>query len=239
MMLVDKLRDRFGVEPILRVIGVASSTYYGWVKQAAHPCRRRREDEQLLAEIRQIHEASGGTYGSPRVHATLRRQGRWVGRKRVERLMRADGLQGALVRKRWRIPSTRQDRATRHWTGSTASSPHPPRTGCGSPTPPASRSPRGCCGWPPCATPSPTGLWAGRPPTAATPTWCSAPWSTRSGHPGAPPRPCPGRRRTARPTPGPRRRCWRPAGGGLDDLRLADLARPAARGCHRSASGRT
>jgi transposase InsO family protein len=113
MKLVQRLRDRFGVEPILRVLQVPSSTYYGWVAQAAHPCRRRDEDKQLLAEIRAIHDRSGGTYGAPRVHATLRRQGRRVGRKRVERLMREHGLQGAFLRKRWRIPSTRQDpRAT-------------------------------------------------------------------------------------------------------------------------------
>jgi putative transposase len=43
------------------------------------------------------------------VHAILRRQGWRVGRKRVERLMRQHGLQGAFLRKRWRIPSTRQD----------------------------------------------------------------------------------------------------------------------------------
>lgn len=56
-----------------------------------------------------MHERSGQTYGAPRVHATLRRRGRPVSRKRVERLMRAAGLQGAYLRKRWRKPSTRQD----------------------------------------------------------------------------------------------------------------------------------
>lgn len=109
MTLVQQLRDRFGVEPVLRVLQIPSSTYYDWVAQAAQPCRRRGEDEQLRVEIRAIHERSGGTYGAPRVHATLRRQGRRVGRKRVERLMRDEGLQGAFLRKRWRIPSTRQD----------------------------------------------------------------------------------------------------------------------------------
>ena len=38
MTLVDELRDRFGVEPILRVIGMAVLTYYDWVKRAPHPC---------------------------------------------------------------------------------------------------------------------------------------------------------------------------------------------------------
>lgn len=109
MTLVQQLRDRFGVEPILRVLQISSSTYYGWVAQAARPCRRRRDDEQLLVEIRAIHERSGGTYGAPRMHATLRRQGRRVGRKRVERLMQTHHLQGAFLRKRWRIPSTKQD----------------------------------------------------------------------------------------------------------------------------------
>jgi putative transposase len=109
MSLVARLRDRFGVEPVLRVVGVATSTYYGWLAQAARPAARHRTDAELLVEIRQIHQCSGGTYGAPRVHAQLARQGWRVGRKRVERLMRAAGLQGAFVRKRWRIPSTRSD----------------------------------------------------------------------------------------------------------------------------------
>ena len=109
MTLVDQLRGRFAVEPILRVIGVPVSTYYGWRRQAAQPCVRKVVDGQLVEEITAIHERSGATYGTPRVHATLRRRGIRVGRKRVERLMRAHGLQGAFLRKRWPRPSTRQD----------------------------------------------------------------------------------------------------------------------------------
>ena len=44
--------------------------------------------------------ASKGRYGSPRVHAMLRRQGIRVGEKRVARLMRVAGLQGAHRRRR-------------------------------------------------------------------------------------------------------------------------------------------
>ena len=59
-----------------------------------------------------MHDRSGQTC-APRVHATLRRRRRQVSRKRVERLMRAAGLQGAYLRRRWQVPSTRQDpRAT-------------------------------------------------------------------------------------------------------------------------------
>jgi putative transposase len=48
----------------------------------------------LLGEIRAIHTDSDGTYGSPRVHAELRRRGWHVNRKRVERLMRTHGIAG-------------------------------------------------------------------------------------------------------------------------------------------------
>jgi transposase InsO family protein len=106
---VEALQHRFGISPILRVLGVAASTYYGWRTQQRDPSERRRADTGLLAEIRRIHDRSGGTYGAPRVHATLRRGGQHVSRKRVERLMREDGLQGAFLRKRWRTASTRQD----------------------------------------------------------------------------------------------------------------------------------
>jgi putative transposase len=92
---------------------VSPSTYHGWLEQRDDPSPRRCGDADLLTEIREVHDRSGQTYGAPRVHATLRRRGYRVSRKRVERLMRAAGLQGAYLRKRWRAPSTRQDpRAT-------------------------------------------------------------------------------------------------------------------------------
>ncbi|WP_170191974.1 IS3 family transposase [Saccharothrix syringae] len=89
---MEQLRGRFGVEFVLRVLGVASSTYHGWVARQAAPSRREREDRAITAEIADIHIASGRTYGSPRVHQILRRRGVRVSRKRVGRLMRQAGL---------------------------------------------------------------------------------------------------------------------------------------------------
>ena len=111
MKAVAHLRDRFGVDPILRVLDVAPSSFYGWLDQQRNPSARRRGDEQILAEITEIHDRSGGTYGSPRVHATLHRRGVPVSRKRVERLMREHDLQGAFLPKKWRTSSTRQNPA--------------------------------------------------------------------------------------------------------------------------------
>ena len=108
MRFVAEHRDLFGVEPILRVIQVPVSTFYGWLAQRRDPCQRRRDDQALTNRIRRIHDRSGQTYGAPRVHAQLRRDGIRTSRKRVARLMATHGLQGAFLRKRWRC-STRQD----------------------------------------------------------------------------------------------------------------------------------
>lgn len=109
MTLVNELRDRFGVEPILRVLNIAPSTYYDWIARDADPGEREVTDRGLLTEIVDIHDRSGHTYGSPRVHATLARRGIRVGRKRVERLMREHHLQGAFLRRGWRGGSTKQN----------------------------------------------------------------------------------------------------------------------------------
>ena len=56
----------FSVGLVLRVLGIASSTYYEWRARVTLPARRRREDAELLAlidEIRASHEFAG-TYGS-------------------------------------------------------------------------------------------------------------------------------------------------------------------------------
>ncbi|MFG3213812.1 IS3 family transposase [Streptomyces tendae] len=78
---------------------IPSSTYYRWRQAETEPCERRRRDAELTGRIRQVHDESGGIYGSPRVHAVLKREGTRVGRKRVERLMREAGLAGVSPRK--------------------------------------------------------------------------------------------------------------------------------------------
>jgi putative transposase len=98
---------------VLRVLGIAESTYYDWRARRVTPSRRELDDAALLEQIlkvRAVHEFAA-TYGSPRVWLELRRQGVRVGRKRVERLMRTHGLQGAHLRRGWKHPSTRQNPA--------------------------------------------------------------------------------------------------------------------------------
>jgi putative transposase len=82
-------------------LGVSTSGFYDWRRAQANPCCRRREDAELLDRIREIHRMSRRSYGSPRVHAELvLGQGRRVGRKRVERLMRLNGIVGIHKRRR-------------------------------------------------------------------------------------------------------------------------------------------
>jgi putative transposase len=109
MRFVDEHSHRFAVALLLRVLDIAESTYYQWVKQAEQPCDRDLVDLGLISNIHEIWEASGRTYGADRVHRQLRRDGVRVGRKRVERLMAGQGWQGAFLRRGWRGGSTKQD----------------------------------------------------------------------------------------------------------------------------------
>ncbi|MFB8034033.1 IS3 family transposase [Streptomyces sp. NPDC056004] len=89
-----------GVEPVLRELSVPSSTYYRWRRAEREPCERVRRDAELTEQIKEIHADSGGIYGSPHVHAVLKREGVHVGRKRVERLMREADLAGISPRRK-------------------------------------------------------------------------------------------------------------------------------------------
>jgi len=87
----------FHVATMARVLGVSSSGFYAWLKRPRS--ERSRSDDELLEQVREIHERSSGTYGAPRIHAQLRESGVAVGRKRVARLMREAGLAGVGRRK--------------------------------------------------------------------------------------------------------------------------------------------
>ena len=82
-----------------RLVGASTSGFYE--RRHRPPSARAVADEQLLVKIREAHALSRGTYGSPRVHAELRLgMNIWCGRKRVERLMRLEGLEGISRRRR-------------------------------------------------------------------------------------------------------------------------------------------
>ena len=98
---VDNERGRFGVEPICEALGVSVSAYYQ--RASSERSARAVEDERLVTLIREIHERNYYAYGSWRMWRALLRAGEQVGRGRVERLMRANGIRGAKRRgKPWR-----------------------------------------------------------------------------------------------------------------------------------------
>ena len=87
-----------------RALQVLRSGYYAWRQRPASA--RTIANRQLVVKIRalhQQHQQHRQRYGSPRIHAELRHQGERVGRHRVARLMRAEGLRS---RHRRRFPIT-------------------------------------------------------------------------------------------------------------------------------------
>ena len=83
------------------MLEVSRSGFHAWQTRA--PSDRALSDAWLLEQIRQIHQKYRRVYGSPRIHAELRMKHEVrVGRKRVERLMAADGLSGLIAKKRGR-----------------------------------------------------------------------------------------------------------------------------------------
>jgi putative transposase len=106
---IERCRDRFGVEPVCRILGVSASAYYQ--RKTGRRSARSLGDERLIERIRQVHRANYECYGYRRVWKALQRAGEDAGRDQVARLMRRDGLQGAKRRgKPWR--TTKPDSQT-------------------------------------------------------------------------------------------------------------------------------
>jgi putative transposase len=74
-----------------RVLGVSRSGYYDWVRRLASPGDRVTRDRELLDEITKIHQGFA-YYGAPRIYRQLLAAGHHVGRHRVARLMRQNGI---------------------------------------------------------------------------------------------------------------------------------------------------
>jgi putative transposase len=89
---IDANRDRFGVEPICRVLPIAPSSYYAAKNRP--PSARALRDTELKAAIGRVHAEHFGVYGARKVWRQLHREGIRVARCTVERLMGELGLEG-------------------------------------------------------------------------------------------------------------------------------------------------
>jgi hypothetical protein len=87
----EKAQHR-NVKRACELLKVSRSAYYA--ARRDEPSGRQRDDAELAGRIKAVHEESKGRYGAPRVHARLAAEGRRHSRKRVARLMRAQGLRG-------------------------------------------------------------------------------------------------------------------------------------------------
>jgi transposase InsO family protein len=105
---IKEHREEFLVMDMCRVLEVSKSGFYRWLGEPVS-ARRRRRDE-LGVEIARVHRANRGVYGSPRVCAALRREGRAVCRNTVAKVMKALGIK-ARTHRRFRVRTTDSNHA--------------------------------------------------------------------------------------------------------------------------------
>jgi putative transposase len=98
----------YPVQVLCQALAVSRSGFYAWQARRSGP--RAAQDWRLRHAIRVAHAESAGRYGSPRILHVVRAQGHTVGRNRVMRLMRADGL-WARRRRRFRVTTD----SAHHW----------------------------------------------------------------------------------------------------------------------------
>ncbi len=89
--------SRFPVSLMCRALKVSKAGFYAWRGRPA--CARAKANERLTTLITAAHAQSRKTYGSPRIHATLRAEGVAAGRHRIARLMRAHSIYAKTRRK--------------------------------------------------------------------------------------------------------------------------------------------
>ena len=126
---IKQNKDQFGVSHLCNHLKVSPSGYYDWLNRGEST--RSKSDRELLIHIRRLFIESKGIYGSPRIHQALRRQGIFVGRKRVARLMKQAGLkarfasvyrhrspaaENAFIAKNLHLDAAKPDSVNQHWT---------------------------------------------------------------------------------------------------------------------------
>jgi len=101
--------EEFCIKEMAKILGVCRTGYYEFLKRKIG--KRSMENQRLIGKIKEIHQNSRGTYGSPRVHRELKNRGEKYSRKRIARLMQSNKIQ-AKMRKKWKVTTCRASKTT-------------------------------------------------------------------------------------------------------------------------------
>jgi putative transposase len=105
---IEDRRADYPVTVLCDVLGVSPAGYYAW--RSRPESERSAANRDLVEDIRRVHRDTRGRYGSPRIHAELKAQGRGASRGRIERLMHRHGIRAIMARPRWvRTTDSRHD----------------------------------------------------------------------------------------------------------------------------------
>ena len=97
---INQHQADYQVALMCRVMGVSRSGFYDYLKRMKRPATAREvETSKLITSIKDIHRESKQRYGSPRIHAELKRRGQRCSLPRVKRLMRTEGIYAVPKRK--------------------------------------------------------------------------------------------------------------------------------------------
>ena len=96
--LIKENTSEFDVKNMCDAYTMPRCSYYSWLKRGLST--RKREDMYYAERILSIFEENNRVYGSPRITADLKTKGLKIGRNRVFRLMKIQGLSGDRKRKR-------------------------------------------------------------------------------------------------------------------------------------------
>lgn len=91
--MIQTMATEYDVVELCEAFEVSKSGYYAWSQR--RPSQRDVANQALLQKIRQVHQESRRTYGSPRITHALRARGERPGKNRVARIMRQNTIQGA------------------------------------------------------------------------------------------------------------------------------------------------
>jgi putative transposase len=104
---METLQKEYSITRLCQVLQVSPSGYYAWKNR--EKSQRHQEDEKLSEQIHQVYQQSRQTYGSPRIHAHLQKQGIGCGHKRVIRLRQKQHLCAQRIHHRCQTTDSRHD----------------------------------------------------------------------------------------------------------------------------------